>query len=122
LENRRGGPRSGCGIGTASAAASARRPRSAWPASPGIWLPAEQALLHAPLGLAHDAQQLHHLALGHRLAVEEALPVLAIDRAQEADVLLGLDTSATTFLPSSCERATTERRITEPVPFWPLPE
>ena len=80
---------------------------------------AEQAaLFHAALGLAHDAQQLHHFALGHGLSVKEALAVFAADRAEEADI--GLQSRRPRQRPPCRARATSatiERRITEPVPL-----
>ena len=51
----------------------------------------QAAPLHAPLAAARDLHELQRLALVHGLAVVEALPVFAADRAQQADVILGLD-------------------------------
>ena len=66
-------------------------------------------------------QQLQHLALGHRLAVVEALRHTRSRSSAGSRRRPRVSTpSATTFLPSSCASATTERRMTEPVPFSPL--
>ena len=48
-------------------------------------------LLHAALGPAHILEQLAHVAVRHQLAVVQTLRELAADRAQEDDVVLGLD-------------------------------
>ena len=51
----------------------------------------ECTFFQAALDLAGDLDQLHHFALGHRRTIVGSLPVLATDRAQEGDVLLGFD-------------------------------
>ena len=101
-----GGQARGCGCGRPARAVGCRARRRCRSAAARLGragvggrlvgafgaLAQEAALLaHAPLGPARHLQELQHLALRHRLAVEEALAVLAADRAQQADVVLGLD-------------------------------
>ena len=69
-------------------------------------LGAEQAArAQLVLGGAHHLQELQHVAVRHRLAVVEPLRILAVDRAQEADVLRRLDALGDDVLAELVRRA-----------------
>ena len=83
-----GGRRHGAAKRAASRRSSSRRRRGFLSRCLPFVLGAEQsAWTQLVLGRAHHLQELQHVAIRHRLAVVEALRVIAVDRAQEADVL-----------------------------------